>query len=149
MATIQHAGLTVRDLERSLAFYRDLLGMETVIERQERRGGYFAAIVGYSDVHVRFVHLAFPGDACRLELVEYLDPPARGEGGEPRDVGITHVCLLVPDVDGLHERLRSAGVTFYSDPVTVDSGPNAGGVGVYLRDPDGITVELFEAPARS
>jgi catechol 2,3-dioxygenase-like lactoylglutathione lyase family enzyme len=147
MATLQHAGLTVRNLERSLAFYGDLLGMETVIEPQERRGGYFGAIVGYPNVHVRFAHVAFPGDDSRLELVEYVDPPARGDGGEPRDVGVTHVCLVVADVARVHERLRTAGIEFYSRPVTVDEGPNAGGIGVYLRDPDGITVELFQPPA--
>jgi catechol 2,3-dioxygenase-like lactoylglutathione lyase family enzyme len=143
MPSLLHTGLTVRDLERSLSFYRDTLGMETVFE-QEKEGGYLAAIVGYSDAHVRMAHLAFPGDTHRLELFQYLAPEPRGDAGEPRDVGITHVCLLVDDIESLHERLRSAGVDFYSEPVSVDTGANAGGVGLYLRDPDGITLELFQ-----
>jgi catechol 2,3-dioxygenase-like lactoylglutathione lyase family enzyme len=145
MTSLLHTGLTVRDLDRSLGFYRDTLGMETVFE-QEKEGGYLAAIVGYPGAHVRMAHLAFPGDPHRLELFEYIEPPSRGEAGEPRDVGITHVCLLVADVAALSERLRAAGVDFYSDPVPVDTGANAGGVGVYLRDPDGITLELFQRP---
>lgn len=145
MASLLHTGLTVRDLDRSLAFYRDTLGMETVFE-QEKEGGYLAAIVGYPGAHVRMAHLAFPGDGHRLELFQYLEPEPRGESGEPRDVGITHVCLVVEDIAALHERLRAAGVDFYSDPVLVDTGANAGGVGVYLRDPDGITLELFQRP---
>lgn len=145
MTSLLHTGLTVSDLDRSLAFYRDTLGMETVFE-QEKEGGYLAAIVGYPGAHVRMAHLAFPGDGHRLELFQYLEPEARGEPGEPRDLGITHVCLLVEDIGALHERLRSAGVDFYSDPVLVDTGANAGGVGVYLRDPDGITLELFQRP---
>ena len=145
MTSLLHTGLTVRDLDRSLAFYRDTLGMETVFE-QEKEGGYLAAIVGYPRAHVRMAHLAFPGDGHRLELFQYLEPEPRGEPGEPRDLGITHVCLLVEDVGALHERLRSAGVDFYSDPVLVDTGANAGGVGVYLRDPDGITLELVQRP---
>jgi catechol 2,3-dioxygenase-like lactoylglutathione lyase family enzyme len=145
MPTLLHTGLTVRDLDRSLAFYRDTLGMETVFE-QQKEGGYLAAIVGYPGAHVRMAHLTFPGDAHRLELFQYLEPEGRGEAGEPRDVGITHVCLLVEDIAGMHERLRAAGVEFYSDPVLVDTGANAGGVGVYLRDPDGITLELFQRP---
>jgi len=145
MTSLLHTGLTVRDLDRSLGFYRDTLGMETVFE-QEKEGGYLAAIVGYPGAHVRMAHLAFPGDAHRLELFEYLEPPSRGEAGEPRDVGITHVCLLVADVAALSERLRAAGIDFYSDPIPVDTGANAGGVGVYLRDPDGITLELFQRP---
>jgi lactoylglutathione lyase len=143
MISLLHTGLTVRDLDRSLAFYRDTLGMETVFE-QEKEGGYLAAIVGYPDARVRMAHLAFPGDGHRLELFQYLQPEPRGEAGEPRDVGITHVCLLVEDIAAVHERLRAAGVDFYSDPVLVDTGANTGGVGVYLRDPDGITLELFQ-----
>ncbi len=145
MTSLLHTGLTVRDLDRSLAFYRDALGMETVFE-QEKEGGYLAAIVGYPGAHVRMAHLAFPGDSHRLELFQYLEPEPRGAPGEPRDLGITHVCLMVEDIEALHERLREAGVDFYSDPVLVDTGANAGGVGVYLRDPDGITLELFQRP---
>ena len=145
MASLLHTGLTVRDLDRSLAFYRDTLGMETVFE-QEKEGGYLAAIVGYPGAHVRMAHLAFPGDVHRLELFQYLEPEPGRKPGEPRDVGITHVCLLVDDIAALHERLRAAGVDFYSDPILVDTGANAGGVGVYLRDPDGITLELFQRP---
>ncbi len=143
MPALAHTGLTVRDLDRSLAFYRDLLGMDLVFE-QQKRGGYLAAIVGYDGAHVRMAHLAFPGDGHRIELFQYVHPEPRGEANEPRDVGITHVCLLVDDIRAVHSRLREAGVDFYSDPVLVDTGANAGGYGVYLRDPDGITLELFQ-----
>jgi catechol 2,3-dioxygenase-like lactoylglutathione lyase family enzyme len=145
MTSLLHTGLTVRDLDRSLSFYRDTLGMETVFE-QEKEGGYLAAIVGYPGAHVRMAHLAFPGDSHRLELFQYLTPASRSEAGEPCDVGITHVCLVVDDIAALYERLRTAGVDFYSEPVQVDTGANAGGMGVYLRDPDGITLELFQRP---
>lgn len=145
MTVLHHTGLTVRDLDRSLAFYRDLLGMEVVFE-QEKRGGYLAAIVGYEAAHVRMAHLAFPGGGHRIELFEYVQPEPRGKPGEPRDVGISHVCLVVDDLDSVHGRLRAAGVEFYSAPVPVSSGANAGGAAVYLRDPDGITLELFQPP---
>lgn len=145
MRTIHHAGLTVRDLDRSLAFYRDQLGMDVVMQ-QEKQGGYLAAIVGYREAHVRMAHVAFPGDATRVELFEYVSPEARDRGGtEPRDVGITHLCLLVDDIHALTKRLEAAGAELYSQPVLVDTGANAGGWGIYLRDPDGITVELFQA----
>ena len=143
MTSLHHTGLTVRDLPRSLAFYRDVLGMEVLFE-QEKEGGYLAAIVGYPDAHVRMAHLAFPGDDHRLELFEYVAPEPRGEPGEPRDVGITHVCLRVDDVDALVDRLQRAGAAFFSAPVVVDTGANAGGRGVYLRDPEGVILELFQ-----
>jgi lactoylglutathione lyase len=147
LTSLHHTGLTVRDLDRSLGFYRDLLGMQVLFE-QEKKGGYLAKIVGYEGAHVRMAHLAFPGGGHRVELFQYVEPEPRGDPGEPRDVGITHVCLAVVDLEALHGRLRAAGVEFYSDPVQVDTGANADGSGVYLRDPDGITLELFQPPPR-
>jgi catechol 2,3-dioxygenase-like lactoylglutathione lyase family enzyme len=147
MPSLLHTGFTVRNLARSLEFYRDSLGMEVVFE-QEKRGGYLADIVGYADAHVRMAHLAFPGDSHRIELFQYIEPEPRGDPGEPRDVGLTHICLAVDDIGQIYERLRGNGVAFYSAPVVVDTGANAGGVGVYLRDPDGITLELFQRPRK-
>jgi catechol 2,3-dioxygenase-like lactoylglutathione lyase family enzyme len=145
MTTLAHTGLTVRDLDRSLAFYRDVLGMEVVFE-QEKRGGYLAEIVGYPNAHVRMAHLQFPGGGHRVELFEYLQPTPQGEPGEPRDVGITHVCLAVDDIDVVFGRVVAAGASPVSAPVLVDTGANAGGRGVYVRDPDGTLLELFQPP---
>ena len=148
MPALHHTGLTVRNLDASLRFYRDLLGMEVLFEA-EREGGYFGEIVGYPDARVKMAHVAFPGSGHRIEIFEYLQPPARGDAGEPRDVGITHVCLAVEDIQALYDRLADAGVEFYSPPVLVTEGVNAGGYGVYLLDPDGITIELFQLPPAS
>jgi catechol 2,3-dioxygenase-like lactoylglutathione lyase family enzyme len=148
MPSVLHTGITTRDFDRSLRFYRDLLGMETVFE-QEKQGGYLEAIVGYPNAHARMAHLAFPGDSHRIELFEYIEPPPIGDAAEPRHVGITHVCLIVDDVHATYERLRQAGVEFYSEPVAIDTGANTGGYGLYLRDPDGITLELFQPPPRA
>jgi catechol 2,3-dioxygenase-like lactoylglutathione lyase family enzyme len=145
MPSLLHTGITVRDLDRSVGFYRDVLGMEIVFQ-QEKQGGYLADIVGYSGAHARMAHLAFPGDSHRIELFQYLEPTPVGEAAEPRHVGITHVCLVVPDIKEMYARLESAGVDFYSEPVAVDTGANAGGFGLYLRDPDGVTLELFQPP---
>ena len=72
----------------------------------------------------------------------FLDLPARPS--KPRDVGITHVCLAVDDIDAVFDRVTSAGARMFSPPVLVDTGANAGGRGVYVRDPDGIILELFQ-----
>lgn len=144
-----HTGYTVSDLDRSVAFYRDLLGCE-VIATQEKQGGYLAAIVGYPDAHVRMAHLRLPDGEHVLELFEYLAPAGARADVEPRNVGASHLCLLVDDLAAFHERLREQGVdSFVSPPVEVDTGINTGGFGLYLRDPDGITVELFQPPARA
>jgi catechol 2,3-dioxygenase-like lactoylglutathione lyase family enzyme len=142
---VHHTGYTVSDLDRSVAFYRDLLGCE-VIATQEKQGGYLAAIVGYPDAHVRMAHLRAPGGGHVLELFQYLAPRGARIEAEPRNVGVSHLCFLTDDLPGLYERLRDAGVDVVSPPVAVDTGINTGGYGLYLRDPDGILVELFQPP---
>jgi catechol 2,3-dioxygenase-like lactoylglutathione lyase family enzyme len=146
LAGVHHMSLTVSDLARSLAFYRDLIGLEVVME-QEKEGGYLAAITGYPDAHVRMAHLETPG-GHRLELFEYVSPAGGKADVEPRNVGAPHVCFLVEDIHAAYERLCRAGVRTVSPPVEVDTGANRGGFGLYLRDPDGITMELFQPPQR-
>jgi catechol 2,3-dioxygenase-like lactoylglutathione lyase family enzyme len=143
---VHHTCFTVSDLDRSVAFYCDVLGCEVAM-RQDREGGYIAAIVGHPDTKMRQAHLRAPGGQYMIELFEYLAPEGAKADVTPWNVGASHVCFLVDDLPALYERLRAEGVEFVSPPVEVDSGVNTGGYGVYLRDPDGITVELFQPPA--
>jgi catechol 2,3-dioxygenase-like lactoylglutathione lyase family enzyme len=143
---IHHTGFTVSDLDRSVAFYRDLLGCEVIAE-QEKQGGYLAAIVGYPDAHVRMAHLRLPGSEHVVELFQYLAPDGSAADVEPKNVGASHLCFITDDLAGDYERLHAAGASFVSPPVEVDTGINRGGYALYLRDPDGITVELFQPPA--
>jgi catechol 2,3-dioxygenase-like lactoylglutathione lyase family enzyme len=144
---LHHTCYTVSSLDRSLAFYRDTLGCE-VLATQEKEGGYLAAIVGYPDAHVRMAHLRVPGSDHVIELFQYLAPRSDHADVEPRNVGASHLCFLVDDLPGFYERLRQDGIaSFVSPPVEVDTGINRGGYALYVRDPDGIIVELFQPPA--
>lgn len=145
---LHHTGYTVSDLDRSVAFYRDILGCE-VVTTQEKEGGYLAAIVGYPDAHVKMAHLRLPGDGHVIELFQYVAPAGEHPPLEVRNVGASHLCFLVDDLPRVYEELRAKGVdSFVSPPVEVDTGINTGGFGIYMRDPDGITIELFQPPAR-
>ena len=144
---LHHTGYTVSDLDRSLVFYRDILGCE-VIATQEKQGGYLAEIVGYPGAHVRMAHLRAGGGEHVIELFEYLSPLGQRVEIEPRNIGASHLCFLVDDLQAVYEQLVEQGVTsFVSPPIEVDTGINTGGFGIYLRDPDGIIVEIFQPPA--
>jgi lactoylglutathione lyase len=144
IAAVHHTGLTVRDLDRSVAFYRDVLGCR-VLMQQEKVGGYLAEIVGYPDASVRMAHLHDPAGRLVIELFEYRQPGVIDGPLEPARVGNAHLCFVVRELNEVYSRLKKAGVdSFLSPPIVIDTGANAGGMGLYLRDPDGITLELFQ-----
>jgi glyoxylase I family protein len=142
---IHHTGLTVTNLERALAFWSDALGMQIVMQ-QDRQGGYFETIVGEHGVDVRTAQIAFAGAGPRIELFEFRSPRGGHAALRTADVGFSHVCVTCDDIDALLPRLLAAGGQAVSEPVAVDSGANAGGRGVYVRDPDGHVLELFTPP---
>lgn len=140
---VQHVGLTVSNLDRSVAFYRDVLGC-TELFTQEKTGGYLADIVGYPGASVRMTHLRTPAGRLVVELFEYRHPDMVKGDLEPRRIGNAHLCFLVEDLAAVYARISAVHKDFFSTPVPVDTGANAGGAGLYLRDPDGITIELFQ-----
>jgi len=140
---VQHTGLTVSNLERSVDFYVRILGC-TLIMAQEKTGGYLAEIVGYPGASVKMAHLSDPAGHHVIELFEYVTPEVLPGDLEPRRIGNAHLCFMVSDLDQVYSAIQNEGITFISGPVAVDTGANAGGAGLYLRDPDGITMELFQ-----
>jgi catechol 2,3-dioxygenase-like lactoylglutathione lyase family enzyme len=143
---IHHTSFTITNLDRSLEFYRDLLGCE-VLATQEKQGGYLAAIVGDPSTHIRMAHLRVPGSEHIIELFEYVAPEGTRADVRPWNVGASHICFVVDDLPAFYDHLVGQGVaSFVSPPVEVDTGVNAGGYALYLHDPDGLTVELFQPP---
>ena len=140
---VQHTGLTVSNLERSVDFYVRILGCKLIMS-QEKTGGYLAAIVGYPNASLKMAHLSDPAGHHVIELFEYMVPEMVKTELEPRRIGNAHLCFLVSDLNAIYNAIKNEGITFISGPVDVDTGVNAGGVGLYLRDPDGITMELFQ-----
>ncbi len=144
-----HTSYTVRDMVASLAFYRDLLGFTVVNERPAVTSRYFRDIIGMQDAVVHAVLLAIPGSGHRLELFEYKQPKGIAQSLTPTcNPGSSHVCYLVSDLPALYERLKAAGCQFISPPVYLDEGPNEGGWALYMKDPDGTPIELFQGGSK-
>ncbi len=141
----QHTGFSVVDLDESIAFYA-LLGCE-VIWRREVTDSYFREIVGVPDCVVQAAHLRVPGSSHIIELFQYAPQHPRA-GLVPDTPGHAHVCFLVEDLPAAYAELLAHGVRFISPPVLITAGVNAGGWAVYLVDPSGINLELFQPPRR-
>ena len=138
---IHHTAISTGDLQRSLAFYRDLLGFETVFEAGWPAGTEAAdKITGLSGSSARFAMLR-AGNTF-IELFQYQSPaPRPGDPSRPVcDHGITHICLDVTDVEAEYQRLTAAGMRFHCSPQDLGGGTKT----TYGRDPDGNVVELQE-----
>jgi catechol 2,3-dioxygenase-like lactoylglutathione lyase family enzyme len=142
-----HVGITVRSLEGSLAFYRDLLGFEVVFGWNPQ-APYIGELVGYPEVDLHSVILRVPGSDVFLELLEYRGVPANPVDGANANPGTVHLAFYVDDLEDLYARLTGHGVPALSPPVTPTIGPNRGGRAVYLVDPDGVRVELIQTARR-
>jgi catechol 2,3-dioxygenase-like lactoylglutathione lyase family enzyme len=141
---IHHFALTVHDMERSLAFYCGLFGLEVASDRTVERD-YVEQITAVPGAHVRLVHLS--GYGLCVELLEYLEPRGAERARSLPDAGSAHICFLTDDLDAEVARLRAAGATFRSLPVVTTSGPNRGGRGIYIEDPEGNAVEVVQVAA--
>lgn len=147
MVRFNHVGLTVRDLDTSLAFWSGQLGLR-VLGRGLVEWEHLDRIVGLDGTQIEWAEIELPGDCGLLELFAYLQPPAPAlpPGGMNRP-GMPHICLEVDDIEEVAERLRAHGYPSRSkEVVTIPKGAYTGYKCVYVQDPDGITLELTERP---
>ncbi len=142
---LDHAGLTCADLETSLVFYHELLGIP-ILSRGEGPGRA-ASIAG---ARVAFAKLDV-GEGQMIELLQYRHPEGAGTAVPVSVPGGVHVAIAVKDLDRLLERLAGSGFLPLTDtPVRVvapERGRWNGARLVYVLDPDRHVIELVEFPA--
>ncbi len=145
LKAVHHVGLVVRDLDRSIYFYHDLLGLPFANEPTEWfEGPELEKGVGVPGAKLRQVSL-WVGPASSMEMIEYANRPPESTKAVPNNyMGAAHVCFLVDDIHAKKAELEGKGVEFYSDVNVVDEGPLAGWRWCYFSDPDGLALELVE-----
>ena len=141
-----HTSFTVSDIDRTIAFFQDALGFPVVSPKAPRDQMAIQQITGVPGAEVMVAYLEAPG-GHRIELIEYLAPEGRGSvKPRPCDTGSAHVAFDVDDMGAAIAAAEVHDVRPIGPTVTIDKGPNAGGKVVYLRDPDGITIEFLQLP---
>src|SRR5262249_21273975 len=145
LGPVAHIGITVRNMDRAIAFYEGVLGMEKLGEATFS-GDEASRLTRLPGTVLRAVYLR-GGKGIKgppLELLHFVTP----ENGQSNpyaqlnNPGITEVAFWVDDIEKVHEELRTKGVEFYSKPQLFEfDGYKA--KAVYFLDPDGTTLELI------
>ena len=137
---MNHTGFVVKDLDRSTAFYRDVVGLQ-VVGSMERQGGPISQMIGYDDVHLKRSLLS-AGDGHMLELIQYIHPPGADRPSNDRNTqGASHIAFDVDDIEATFRHLVDNGALKLNPPVELQPGRTA----CYLQDPDGNWVELIQS----
>jgi catechol 2,3-dioxygenase-like lactoylglutathione lyase family enzyme len=148
VSRIDHVGINTSDFDRTLAFYRDLLGLPLMSE------GTFsdsetAALLGLESVELHIADLD-SGDGRVVELIEYRRPTGARVGFQLYDWPVIHIAFTVDDVAAVRERLVAAGIDVISRrPLTIHDPGGAfdGAICLYVKAPEGVILELVQRPA--
>jgi catechol 2,3-dioxygenase-like lactoylglutathione lyase family enzyme len=141
--TVNHTGITVKDLDRSEAMFRELFGFET-FSRAPRDPAIISAVIGVPNTKVEIVYMR--NGATNIELLCYSGPDDRKDY-RPRacDLGSLHMAVNVPDMDVALEKARAWPLEQVGKVIAIDQGPNTGSRIVYMRNPeDGLIIEMIQ-----
>lgn len=137
---VNHFSFTVSDLDKSIVYYRDVLGL-ALIDVSERKPGFASKATGIAGAHLKIAYLS--GNNCNIEIIEYLFPKGKKLDTTTCNVGSSHICFNVRGIYGLLERLGKKGCKPLAEPLLIPAGPNKGKVMFYTKDPDGNTLEFI------
>ncbi len=138
---LTHLGICVSDLERSVAFYRDVFGFQEVGRLEPDVEGT-RRILEIPNARLQAVYLE--RDGWRIELLYF--PSGHTPSDVPRPVnqaGLTHLSFRVTDMAALLARVADAGGSLREDS-RIDFG--GGSSALFVLDPDGTRIELIDAP---
>lgn len=144
---IYHVGLTVSDLDRSIAFYRDVLGL-TYQGEMVMTGPATDALFQRKDCKVRVAYLngSEHVEAPPVELIQFVGDAAEKVAPGLFAPSISELCFYTDAIDAVYERLLSKGVECLSPPVAFDFTDQGFGKSkaFYFKDPDGIILEMMQ-----
>jgi len=138
---IDHTSFTVSDMERSIAFYRDILGLsvawDSAAAGEEFKGPVADRLTGCPGAELRIVFMT--AGENRIELVQYTPTGKPQAGNKSSDTGSAHVCFKTDDIQELFRRLVVNNVRTHCTPQNLNNN-----FVMYFRDPDGIILEAAQ-----
>lgn len=136
----RHVGIVVNDMEQSLHFWRDVMGLEVQKDFREK-GEYIDTLQGLSGVDLWMIKLTAP-DGSMVELLkDDAHPTPPPSANQMCDRGIRHMAYTVADVEASWRTMTDAGCEVISDPVT---DPGGSARLFFARDPEGNLLEIVQ-----
>ncbi len=135
-----HVGVGVKDLEESVRFYKEVMGMEEEY-RAHNEGDRISRIVDVENANIDVCMLT--KNDVRVELLAYksTNPDEQQSPVKQDSLGLTHLAFLVDDVDAEYERIKALGYEFNAPPMVArENGPKI----TYFKGPDNVIIEIFE-----
>ena len=143
VTSMHHCSFVVTDIERTVDFYRRLVGLELVARAKNVSEGLGTALgVKQPEAELEIAFMK-AGDTL-IEFIEYVEPKVKPCPNDPSIAGTGHICFKVDDIHAMKRKLEDAGVKFNSEPSTSREVPGKMFKWCYFRDYDGITMELLE-----
>ena len=141
-----HVAIHVRDLERSIVFYRDILGLELIEAEPGEELCTGTSIAPWRHRgNITFCYLRGKGDRCTIELIYEHE---RTEPYNVKDMKVPHICYRVTGLDAMAERLKRHGVTFLVENARPKYSNTIKRID-YIEDPEGYRIELMEFEEQS
>lgn len=142
ISSIRHVAFVVKDLNKSIYFYRDILGLKEY-RREVEEGDFIEKLTGIKSVKLEWIKLIIP-ERGLIELLQYHSHPDKvlfEKNARSNQIGCSHVALTVSDLDNLYYKLSEENFICKSKPLI---SPNRLAKVLYCHDPDGSIIELIE-----
>ena len=138
---VRHIGISVTNMEKSLKFYRDLLGFK--IEREmDESGSHLDNMLSLKNVNVKTIKMSIDGKGGTLvELLQFFSHAKKPEDSEITRIGTSHFALTVNNLDEIYEKFKKEGIKFNSSPQT---SPDGYAKVAFCLDPDNTLIELVQ-----
>lgn len=136
-----HTGFITPSIERTLEFWTGVMGFDAqpVVERY---GAWVEGFTGVKGGKLRIVHLF--GHDSHLEFIEFASG-AREASELPANLPATgHVCFKVADIEKTYAAIVAGGGSAVGEITTITEGGIAGSRGLYMRDPNGVLIEILQ-----
>ncbi len=142
---MHHTGVIVRDMDKMLPFYTDILGFK-VVDNYVNTGEQVSSLVAVPEATLHVVFMQVGEGSTLFELLEYKNPRAKelGTDWQNNDYGVRHVTFTVDDVLACYEEIKEKGVNIMAPPEIL---PEGNGV-VYFKDPEGNILEFYQKPKK-